>query len=146
MITIIIPANNEARYIRNCLGSLLRATDPGGPLQIIVAANNCSDDTASIARDMEPAFRERGWRLDVLELASGGKIGALNAADALAIYDKRMYVDADVEVSRGLIAEVARALSRNRPTFAAGRVTIPKARSLRGWHRWPSSNSPESRA
>ncbi len=129
MMSIVIPACNEANYIGDCLTSLVSQADPGGPVQVIVAANNCSDQTAYVAERFHEAFAKRGWRLQVLTLAGGGKIGALNAADDAALYDMRMYIDADVVLSPNLLADAAKALARDGPIFVAGKVAIPKARS-----------------
>ena len=129
MVTVVIPACNEAGFIEKCLASLVQSDDPGEPVQVIVAANNCTDATISIAESLRPDIEARGWRFDVLEIAGGGKIKALNAADGLALYENRLYLDADIIVSPGLLAEVATALASPRPVFAAGKVTIPRARS-----------------
>lgn len=48
-IAVAIPAHNEAALIGRCLDALAAQAD-AGPFKIIVLANDCSDDTASIAR------------------------------------------------------------------------------------------------
>ncbi|MGB8707461.1 MAG: polysaccharide deacetylase family protein [Dehalococcoidia bacterium] len=49
MISVVIPALNEERFIADCLGSL-KNQDYQGEYEIIVADNGSTDDTASIAR------------------------------------------------------------------------------------------------
>lgn len=49
-ITAVIPAHNEAGTLPTTLTALRRQTRPVD--RVIVVADNCSDDTASIARDM----------------------------------------------------------------------------------------------
>src|SRR5687768_1481633 len=97
--TVVVPARNEASVLPSCLEGLLGQEYPGR-LRVIVAANDCLDDTAEAAQSFSKLFTERGHRLDVLELPGGGKPGALNAADELAGPGVRIYLDADVVLSK----------------------------------------------
>lgn len=87
--TVIIPAHNEGRTI----GRLLSALAPlaAESVDIIVAANGCSDDTVAVARSTQGIV--------VLDLAVPSKTKALNVADATATRSPRLYVDADVEIT-----------------------------------------------
>jgi hypothetical protein len=76
------------------------------------------------ARARADAFAARGWDFRVLDLPEGGKPGALNAADAVARHGARMYLDADVTVSPGLVPLIVKALDRVGPVYASGRVNI----------------------
>jgi peptidoglycan-N-acetylglucosamine deacetylase len=49
MISVVVPAYNEAKLIRYCLDSLFKQ-DYKGDYEVIVVDNNCRDDTAEIAR------------------------------------------------------------------------------------------------
>ena len=62
-------------------------------LEIIVACNGCTDETARIARGFDG--------VTVLELEQPSKAAALNAGDAAASHWPRLYVDADVQISSG---------------------------------------------
>lgn len=140
-LSVIIPACNEARFIDACLCAVL-ASD-GVDLQVIVAANGCTDDTAARARAHAPAFEARGWALDVLELPALGKPGALDAGDAAAFHANRAYLDADVTVSPPLLGQIAQALDCAQPRYASGRPMVAPARSAvtraysRFWVRLP---------
>lgn len=123
-LSILIPASNEAALIGACLDALLASGDPGRPVEVIVIANGCTDATAQAARDRTAAALARGWTLRVIDLAQGGKPGALNAGDAAATGAMRMYLDADVTVSPPLLAQVAAVLDRDAPAYASGRVRI----------------------
>lgn len=142
MISVIIPANNEAGYIMSCLTHVLQAKAPG-PLQVIVVANGCTDTTVAEAEACKAEFAAQGWQLDVLDLAQGGKIGALNAGDAHAVYDLRIYVDADIAISPDLLVQLAQALDRPTPAYASGQPVVPPARSFisrryaRFWQQLP---------
>lgn len=128
MLSIIIPANNEAALIGRCLAAVLASQGPTAA-EIIVVANGCRDATAEVARGFGPQAGERGWRLAVLELAEGGKMGALNAGDAAAEYPMRAYLDADVVVSPALMGQLCDVLDRPGPAYASGKVVIAPAAS-----------------
>lgn len=143
MLSVIIPANNEAAWIGACLDALLASEAPTGGLEILVVANACADATVALARERTEAAARRGWRLGVLDLAEGGKLNALNVGDATATGDVRVYLDADVVVGPALIAQIAGALDRPDAAYASGRPVIPRARSwptrayARIWRRLP---------
>ncbi|NVK15720.1 MAG: glycosyltransferase [Rhodobacteraceae bacterium] len=128
-LSVLIPAHNEADYIRSCLQAVF-ASDPlpaGMTAEVLVLANGCTDATAAHARRTAVPI---GWELLVLELPEGGKLGALNAGDAAARGDILIYLDADVQVSPELIAQIAAALDSRAPRYASGRPQVPPARSL----------------
>ena len=146
MISVIIPAHNEEGYIGTCLDLLLQSTPPdtaGEPPQVVVVANGCTDQTADEARAFSGAFADKHWQLDILDLPDGGKLNALNAGDRAARYGTRIYVDADIHVSRDLIAQLAQVLTRPEPAYAGGRPRIRPARSFvseryaRFWEKLP---------
>ncbi len=99
MTSVIIAAHDEGRTIQRCLEGLLEGALPG-ELEIVVAANGCSDDT------VEQARRVPG--VTVLDLPEPGKAAAINAAERVALTFPRAYLDADmtvpVEVGRALVA------------------------------------------
>jgi glycosyltransferase involved in cell wall biosynthesis len=70
------------------------------PLQIIVVANGCSDDTAEKARKFAPA-------VEVIETPVGNKINAINLGDRAAKYFPRAFLDADCQLSQNLLQCVA---------------------------------------
>ncbi|MBL4811414.1 MAG: glycosyltransferase [Rhodobacteraceae bacterium] len=123
-LSIIIPAHNEAGLIGACLGALVAASDVSGAVQVIVAANGCTDQTVAEAEQSRGALAQRGWQFDVLDLPVGGKPGALNAADAAALHDARIYLDADVTVSPALLAQLQQALAAPGVVYASGQVKI----------------------
>jgi glycosyltransferase involved in cell wall biosynthesis len=144
VISVIIPANNEEGYIGHCLDLLLQSEPPAkGPMQMVVVANGCSDNTVTEARARATAFSEKGWQLDVLDLAEGGKVKALNASEEVIIYPLRVYIDADIHVTPPLISQLAEVLDRPEPAYAGGRPRIRKARSFvsehyaRFWEKLP---------
>lgn len=122
-LSIIVPACNEEARIGACLRSILDQSVEG-PLQVIVVPNGCRDGTASAARGFAPDFAARGWALEVVELAAGGKLAALNAADAQARSGARLYLDADIVLGPGLLAGLMAALDRPGPVYAGARLKV----------------------
>jgi len=105
MTAIIIPAHNEAAVIGQTLQGLLRQVGEGD--EVIVVCNGCSDDTAAVARRFEP-------RVTVLETEVPSKTNALNLGDRRARSFPRVYLDADVVLGNGALAEIVRALASGR--------------------------------
>lgn len=121
--SIILPAHNEAAYIADCLGALI---DGGlGGAEVIVIANGCTDDTAGIARSFIADIPD----LQVIETPTGGKPHALRLGDAAARHGARIYLDADVIVSPGLIPGLIAALAGAAPRYASGTPRVSRAQS-----------------
>ncbi|MEO5619782.1 MAG: glycosyltransferase [Cypionkella sp.] len=147
MLSVIIPASNEAGYIGACLTALFVS---GVKAEAIVVANGCRDTTAEVARSHAALAKAQGWSLTVLDLAQGGKPNALNQGDRAAKYPLRAYLDADVTVSPNLMPALATALQTETPLYATGTPRIPRARSAvtrayaRFWQKLPfaQSNAP----
>ncbi|GAB4305744.1 MAG: glycosyltransferase [Roseovarius sp.] len=139
---MIIPASNEAGYIAACLEALLRS-DTAAAFETVVVANGCRDATAAIARQTAARLARAERPVRVIERAEGGKPGALQCGDAAAAAPIRVYLDADVIVSPGLIGALIAALDTDAPRFAGGRPEIAPAQSAltrayaRFWQRLP---------
>lgn len=127
MLTVIIPASNEELWIGPCLSALCASSLQKA--QVIVVANGCKDKTADLARQVFAEEAPESWDCTVLDFATGSKPFALNQGDAQAKYPIRAYLDADVIVSRGLLAALVTALSTDAPRYASGTPQIPPARS-----------------
>lgn len=128
--SILIPAHNEVGYIEPCLEALLASDDTGAEVEVIVMANGCSDGTVGAVRSYADGFAAKGWPLTVLDLAQGGKMGALNAGDTAAQHSARIYVDADVVVSPPLMAQLADVLDAPEPRYASGGPVVAASGSL----------------
>ncbi|MFC5040175.1 glycosyltransferase [Ornithinimicrobium kibberense] len=94
--SIIIPAHNESAVLGRTLDAVTPLCQAG--VEVVVAANGCSDGTVEIAR-AAPGTR-------VLDLPAPGKTAALNAADAVAGSWPRLYLDADVTVTPRAVMDV----------------------------------------
>jgi len=120
--TVIIPAHNEVAVIARCLKSLLKDAPSGDSMQIIVAANGCTDDTAAAAQEAAPGAT-------VLDLPVGSKTAAMNAANREARYFPRIYLDADVQCAYASLAAVAQALLEPGVMAAAPALRMDLSRS-----------------
>ena len=127
-LSVIIPAHNEAGLIGDCLGAVLDS-DVTAPVQVLVIANGCTDQTAGIAQGFVPQASARGWVLRVIEVVEGGKLNALNVGDAAATGDVTIYLDADVIVSPLLIGQLGDALDMDAPRYASGQPVITRGQS-----------------
>ncbi len=128
MLSIIIPAHNEAAQIEACLSAVLASTGPKAA-QVIVVANGCDDDTVTRAQMFEGRAIARGWHLEVLDMPAIGKAGALNQGDHVAKFPMRAYLDADVIVDRDLIRELCILLNTKEPRYASGKMRLAPAKS-----------------
>lgn len=95
-LSVVVPAHDEATII----GPLLRELAADPLIEIVVAANGCTDDTVGVARASAP-------RGAVLEVPTAGKPSALNAGDEAATAWPRVYLDADVRVAAGTLRRLA---------------------------------------
>ena len=148
MLSVILPASNEEGWIGPCLDALLASDPTGMPAEVVVVANGCRDGTVAQAQARAAAAQAAGWGLRVLDLAQGGKLAALNAGDAAAQGGIRVYLDADVQVSPGLMGQLAQALDRADAAYASGTPVIPRPASpvtrayARLWQRLPFVRAP----
>lgn len=124
MISVIIPAYNEADVIERCLTALTARPVEGG-IEIVVACNGCKDNTAELARRF-------GEPVKVVETQTASKIAALNLGDASATSFPRVYLDADVVVDLDTIEAVADVLRTDEPLAAAPKMKVDLSRSS-----WP---------
>jgi len=129
VLSVIIPANNEEALLGACLESLLASDSPACPVEIVVVANGCKDNTVGIARQFQPRAEARGWKMQVLDLIQGGKMRALNEGDAAASLPWRAYLDADVTVTPKLLDQLCRALDGPKARYASGNLRI----MAQGW-------------
>jgi cellulose synthase/poly-beta-1,6-N-acetylglucosamine synthase-like glycosyltransferase len=101
---VLVPAHNEASVIERLLGSLGEQRYPRGGFDVHVVADNCTDDTADLARARgsvvhertDPQQRAKGYALRwVLERLRGGEP-----------YDAYVVFDADSVASPDFLARM----------------------------------------
>lgn len=128
-LSVIIAARNEEHYIADCLAALIAQDEADMQVQVIIAANACSDQTVAVAKSCAAKFKARGWALTVLDLPSGGKLGAINTAEGEAQGAGLVYLDADVRCAPTLLAQLAQALSVPEPRYATGTIAVMPAKT-----------------
>jgi glycosyltransferase involved in cell wall biosynthesis len=137
MISVVVPAHDEAEVILDCLRALCDGADPG-ELEVLVVCNGCSDATADRARSVGPPVQ-------VHELATASKVEALNHGDRAASGFPRFYVDADVVMPLSSLRRIAEVLRAGDLVAAAPGVRMDTDRSshivrsyFRIWARLPA--------
>jgi cellulose synthase/poly-beta-1,6-N-acetylglucosamine synthase-like glycosyltransferase len=107
---VIVPAHNEEAGIARTVSSLLAMDWPRGQFRVLVVADNCSDTTASVAREAGAHVLERR------DATLRGKGYALSYAFARSIQDgfaeAVVVVDADAAVSANLLEAFAVRIER----------------------------------
>lgn len=114
--SVVIPAHNEESVLARCLDALL-AGCKDRELEIVVAANGCTDRTVEIARGY-------GDRVILVEVPEASKHAALNAGDQAASVFPRVYLDADVTVSAAAVRSVMDEMQRTGALVGAPRAVI----------------------
>lgn len=99
-VAVLVPAHNEALGIQSTLETLKPQINPGD--QLIVIADNCSDETASLSRALGATVLERHDR------QQRGKGYALDCGRQFLQHDPPdvvVVIDADCRVSPGTLAQ-----------------------------------------
>jgi cellulose synthase/poly-beta-1,6-N-acetylglucosamine synthase-like glycosyltransferase len=125
LITVIIPARNEAANIAHCLASILGQGYPPHLLQVIVADDFSTDNTAAIVQ----SHADRG--VELLRLADhvGDRLNSYKKkAIELAVAQARgtliVTTDADCTVPPHWLFAIATFYQKHRPAFIAAPVAI----------------------
>lgn len=131
MFSVVVPCFNEERTIRACLLSIRdqAGLPEGHGIEIIVAANGCRDGTVEAARQVLPELEARGFRTRLLDLETPGKARAMNAAEGLALWGPRLFLDADVTLSDAVMAALAPLLCASEDIYCSGSVRCAAGRS-----------------
>ena len=123
-LTILICTHNRADLLERTLASLNAAKRPTMPVQILVAANACSDGTVSYLKSYQLQKLENNWiPLRFLEAPTPGKSYAIN--QALPVIDTVLtaFVDDDHRVDENyLIAIEQAALTWPKAGLYCGRI------------------------
>jgi cellulose synthase/poly-beta-1,6-N-acetylglucosamine synthase-like glycosyltransferase len=116
MISITVPAYNEARSIRSTIENLLAADYPADRREILVVSDASTDETDAIVRE----YVDRGVRLLRLD-QRGGKTAAENAAGHAVRADLIVNTDASVRILPNALKPLVRAFGDPTVGVASGR-------------------------
>lgn len=111
-ISVIISVYNEEKYIKACLGSLMKQEEK--PDEIIVVDNNCTDKTIDIVKKFPG--------ITIIKEKKQGMTPARNAGFNYAKGDILVKCDADSEFPKNFIKETKIAFSKH-PNYAG--LTTP---------------------
>ena len=114
-ITIIIPAHNEERYIKECIKSVIEA-DFNGKKQIIVVDDGSKDNTVSIASGFK--------QVKLIKTRHSGKAASLNKALSLAKGQLVAIVDGDSIIGKNSLMESSKIVGRENTVAACCVVKV----------------------
>ena len=118
-VSLIVAAHNEAEVIAAKVANALALDYPADRLELIVACDGCSDDTAGRARGAGAGT--------VLELARGGKIRAQDAAVRTARGEIVAFSDANALWESQALRELVGAFRHPEVGYACGQVRFVQA-------------------
>lgn len=107
-VTVMVPAHNEGLVIVATVEHILRLNYPEDKVQVIVIADNCTDDTADRPQSFLSQTSYMHRNVTVLERkGTGGKSGALNDGLELAAGEWICIFDADAAPERNSLMFLA---------------------------------------
>lgn len=129
LVSVIIPARNEARNIERCVRSVLATSY--SPIEVIVVDDRSTDGTAEI---VEPAAGRRLRLIRGTEPAAGwfGKQWAITQGYLAATGELLLFADADTRHERELIGRSVRALQAERVDLF---TVLPRQEMRTFWER-----------
>ena len=96
MLSIIIPAHNEEKFIGKTLKSIFE--QPYRDFEVIVVCNGCKDNTAKVARK---------FNVRVLEFSFSNVSKARNIGAKYANGERLVFLDADTMVEKNTLEKLS---------------------------------------
>ena len=118
MVSVLVPAHNEAGVIARTLEALLAQDYPRERTQILVASDGSVDGTDEIVA----AFADRGVEL-YRAVQRGGKAAVLNSASELARGDILVFCDANAVFARDALRQLVANFDDPRVGYATGSLS-----------------------
>ena len=116
-LTIGVCAYNEEKNIKTLLGDILDQRNLPQLARVVVVASGCTDNTASIVRDIANA----NPKVELIEEKSRtGKTNAINLILANCSTELLALVSADIRLPKDSVAGILRAISDERVAVAGG--------------------------
>jgi len=123
-LTLLICTHNRADLLERALASINAAKRPAMPVQILVAANACTDDTVARMQAYQARQAGHGWLpLTLIDVPTPGKSHALNRAIPTIDTELTAFVDDDHRVDENYLVAIEQAAQAWPDTgFYCGRI------------------------
>jgi len=137
LISVLIPAHNEAGVLRECLDAILAQTLPVD--EIVVVADSCTDETAAVAES---------YGAVVVETEQGGKAASQDVGLPYVTGDILVCIDADTIIDVDVVERFVAELEAGADATCANMLPMPHQRGFwvanrrfayalgRYWWRW----------
>ena len=109
-ISIVIPVYNAEKYLRRCLGSVLKALE-GTQGEVLLINNNSTDNSLEIAKSYQ---KKHPRVIQVLECKTPGAAAARNYGALKAKGDYLWFIDADDYISESAVVKLLEAAQREK--------------------------------
>ncbi len=123
MISIIVPAYNEERYLEKCLDSLLSQTYTD--FELILVDDGSTDKTAEICDE----YRDKDPRIHVIHQSNGGLSNARNTGIKASKGEYLTFVDSDDWADKKLLAVLWEGIEKGATVSACGFYTVRNERA-----------------
>ena len=122
-VVVLVPAHNEEQGIASTVAQILQADYASGQIRVVVIADNCTDGTATVARQAGAQVVER---TDLVNRGKGQALGwALREHRVLFAGSGLLaIIDADMNVEAGFFAAMAQLFRLESIQVAQGRYVI----------------------
>jgi biofilm PGA synthesis N-glycosyltransferase PgaC len=130
LVSVIVPAWNEAVGIEKTLRSILRSSYKH--LEILVINDGSKDATSETVEKLQSKLIRAGRLIRLVEQRNRGKAAALNNGIKKSKGEIVVTIDADSYITKGSIRELVRALSHEEYDAAIGEIVIGNTKSLIG--------------
>ncbi|MEM5831524.1 MAG: glycosyltransferase [Candidatus Aenigmatarchaeota archaeon] len=137
MLSVIVPAHNEERYIEKCLSSLLNQKYKD--YEIIVVNDGSTDKTEQIVKE----FQKKSKRIKLLSFKQGHSAAfARNRGAEKAKGEILVFIDADQFVKKDFLSKIAKNFQNKEiealvgKTLGASQTFIGKCYAARKWLFW----------
>ena len=114
MISVLIPAHNEAGVLRECLDAILAQTLRVD--EIVVVADSCTDETAAVAEYVGAV---------VVETKQGGKAASQNVGLSYVTGDILLCIDADTVIDVDVVERFVAELEAGTDATCANMLPMP---------------------
>ena len=119
MISVLIPAHNDAGVLRECLDAVMAQTLPVD--EIVVVADTCTDETVAVAKS---------YGAVVVETEQGGKAASQDVGLPHVTGDIMVCIDADTVIDVDVVEKFVAELESGADATCANMLPMPQQRGF----------------